>query len=396
MQLQVQRATLVPTDEDGVARPRSTHAWTHARRLLLACCGLVIVLQCIAIALLLEFCGQLHVDSIVPQPSQHAPPAWPPPLPRTPPSPPLPPPSPPLPPHRPPCPPATPSPKSGAVRERANDLNVERTIWTAGLRHSDPIYEPWKQYLDIVYHGTAKPPLPFDPFQFHMLYSDVMAHVGLGLSFHDCHRGLVDGERFRKRVWFESDTPYRFVYHSNRDPLPSHTWVEITHHAPRPDILHESFSLVDRRTNMGWWTYYTPGSGVWINTKRTIFFEDHQSGFDYFNVTTQHYEDVFSKAAAMGFDSVQFIHWSDQCTWCRTDAAAVAAAKSPASLECPHTAGRGGPLNLAIELVLTNYSELDGICALGPEMRAGWDASLPCNCTAAGTSGKWSYARCVR
>ena len=192
---------------------------------------------------------------------------------------------------------------------------------------------------------------------------------------------MVDGDLYETRVWLENGAPYRFIYHSKRDPLPSFTWIEITHQG-----VFDMGKITEYiGPYIGYWMYHTPGSGMWINTGTTIFFNDHSECLTYFNTTD--ILNAFYLASRSGYNTVQFLYRSDQCSWCREGLPKT----TDVSKECPHFGRR---MNLAIEIVLTEYADWSGVCGPVHVMRAGWNATKACNCFPSGEY-EWKYARCV-
>lgn len=110
------------------------------------------------------------------------------------------------------------------------------------------------------------------------------------------------------------------IFSSARNPLQNHTWIEVTH------------CKLTKETG-GYWTYHSPGSGVWVNTGNSIALSQH---------------DDLDRKYWKRFDSVQFMHHVDQ------------------------NCGNSG-----IEVVFPHF---EGKFACGPVMRAGWNASRPCKC----------------
>ena len=251
---------------------------------------------------------------------------------------------------------------------------------------SPPRERQWQSYFEKIYLGRV--PHVRDPYFVSVLYMDVLEEVGITeLRFPNCNPDMVDGDLYKTRVWLENGAPYRFVYHSNRDPLPSSTWIEVTHQG----MFDVGKIITYMGPYTGYWMYHTPGSGIWINTGTTIFFNNHFECLTYFNATDM--ANAFYTAFLLGYQTVQFLYWSDQCSWCRSEYQKRARGLpiTDVDTECPHFGRR---MNLAVEVVLTEYADWGGVCGPMGAMRAGWNATKPCNCFPSGMH-KWKYARCL-
>ena len=200
-------------------------------------------------------------------------------------------------------------------------------------------------YFEKVYKGTS-PPHAMSLRNVTLFYQSILLSSGIHLPFRECRNGMREGSLYRERVWLDSDD-YRFSYSSKRDPLPDRTWVEVTH------------CPLDQERGFGsYWMYWSPGSGNWVNTGRTLSFERHEDALVHFGIEMpssreENYRGTLSLLPSLarreGLDTVQFLLWDD--------------------MSCG---------NLAIEIVNVWHR---GNETCGPESRAGWEASLPCNCS---------------
>lgn len=137
----------------------------------------------------------------------------------------------------------------------------------------------WKHYLQLVYGNAFKlsdrEVLDLDGFEF--FYLDYAAASGLNLSDYaldgSCPTAttIFQPERTLRRnlkraCWRRVDK--KGYPHSPCQgergfaPTASHTWVEVTHCALR------SYET-------DYWTYRSRGSGIWLNTGRTVVYRDH-------------------------------------------------------------------------------------------------------------------------
>ena len=129
-------------------------------------------------------------------------------------------------------------------------------------------------------------------------------------------------------------------------PLGDNAWVEVTHCAG------------SRFEEDGAWHYVAKGSGIWLNTGRTLAFTTHESANRHFlGARCKHFQcdstiGNFTRAArAQGYDSLQFVHHCDgRCHG-----------------QCGH------------ELLMTR-AQGTGPCARGLTYRGGWRADEPCEC----------------
>lgn len=113
--------------------------------------------------------------------------------------------------------------------------------------------------------------------------------------------------------------------------------------------------------HVGAWFFYARGSGIWFNTGKTIHFVDHGDAYKMFKANGN--EDMSAKAAAAGYDSVQFLAHSDcEFKQCRTNK---------------------GTATLNYEIVATKLKGMysctsqSGTSSL---VRSGWQGANSCTC----------------
>mgnify|MGYP006145097855 FL=1 len=132
--------------------------------------------------------------------------------------------------------------------------------------------------------------------------------------------------------------------------FPSNTIVEVSHHKdPFGDEHH------------GMWFLYGKGSGVFLQLGMTKIFNEHDDAEKFFGA--QGNEDMCQKAAAKGYDSIQFLRHVDHVNY-------------------PCAKGIGAAW-MNMEIVAT---KLVGSYPCGQaqgtatELRAGWNGNKPCKC----------------
>ena len=90
------------------------------------------------------------------------------------------------------------------------------------------------------------------------------------------------------------------------------------------EVIHEADTSTGwADENNGAWFFYAKGSGIWVNLGKTVVFQDHGDAYKFFGATGKDANDDMSKkAAAKGYDSIQFLAHSDggDYTNCRTNA----------------------------------------------------------------------------
>ena len=162
-----------------------------------------------------------------------------------------------------------------------------------------------------------------------------------------------EGQRYDENNAYSSKD-LTWLWHSLGDPVyqgfGANSIVEVTHKKdPFGDEHH------------GMWFLYAKGSGVFLDLGNTKIFDDHGDAMKYFGA--QGNEDMCQKAAAKGYDSIQFI-------------------KHPDGTNYPCAAGIGASwMNVeivAVKLVGTYpCGQAQGTAAA---LRAGWNGDKACKC----------------
>eukprot|EP00966_Prymnesium_polylepis_P242132 5599534-Prymnesium_polylepis.2 len=95
----------------------------------------------------------------------------------------------------------------------------------------------------------------------------------------DSCASLRERSLYRHRDWNHKWDPSDalFVFHAQRQVLPAHTWVEVTHCAVEKNIFNRNDPSQEAQGKAGSWMFWTPGSGVWFNLGNTSAFATHNS-----------------------------------------------------------------------------------------------------------------------
>ena len=247
----------------------------------------------------------------------------------------------------------------------------------------------WRRYFEAVYGelpGVSSFPLCIS--QLSRLYTALLFELNITLppaSYDLCERDEAAGA---VRAWSYSAEPpwmiYLLHYKPVRKPLPSHTWVEVTHRAR---------TLASGYERHGMWFSVAGGTGVWFNTGRTIAFDHHHEGFKHFGAAWE--TDMAQNASAAGFDTVQFLYGDDQPHPCCDKLGECPALKlllnqlaapvpAPVPVQLISLLAGLGTQCFGLEFVATRMTGLHACGALNGsnvDFRAGWDASRLCACT---------------
>jgi hypothetical protein len=216
---------------------------------------------------------------------------------------------------------------------------------------------PWAKYFVSLY-GELPSSYPLRLLDFWCFYKDKMTAAGVSApqSAGRCptSASAPEGQRYDLNNAYSSKD-LTWVWHplSSTPPyqgFPSNAIVEVSHQKdPFGDEHH------------GMWFVYAKGSGVFFDVGNTKIFNEHVDAFKYFGATGN--EDMSQKAAARGYDSIQFIRHVDGTNY-------------------PCAAGIGASwMNMEIVAV-----KLVGTYACGQaqgtpaSLRAGWNGDKPCNC----------------
>ena len=164
---------------------------------------------------------------------------------------------------------------------------------------------PWAAYYTAVY-GAVPPAAAFPLVVSNawFLYSDALnnAKVVNIPAVQKCPHAEYDRYQTNdayqpiNAAWIWHPYPYA--------AFAAHTKVE---------VIHEADPFGDE--HFGMWMIYARGSGIFFDLGVTISFAEHQDAYTHFGATGN--EDLSKKAAAAGFDSIQFLahvdHVNYQC-----------------------------------------------------------------------------------
>lgn len=127
----------------------------------------------------------------------------------------------------------------------------------------------------------------------------------------------------------------------------------------------------DTGQNASAWYYGSPGSGIFINTGKTIAFQKHADGVKHFLNETctesndeciQYFYQMFQEAIKQGYDTIQFLAHGDQR--CGLSAIGIVRPNGIGKYACGVTPGSTEQI-----------------------YKTGWNAELPCKCNDDKTSG---------
>jgi hypothetical protein len=149
--------------------------------------------------------------------------------------------------------------------------------------------------------------------------------------------------------WIWHQYPYK--------ELTAHSWVEVFHQADPFGDEH-----------YGAWFMYTPGSGIYFNTGKTIAFQEHQDSYAHFSVHSGDRNEELCKAAtSQGYDSIQFLAHVDHVNY-----------------QCDQkNTGRAGLQYMGVEIVatkLTGTYPCGSVSGAPATIKAGWLATRKCQC----------------
>ncbi len=214
------------------------------------------------------------------------------------------------------------------------------------------MHSPWKEYYLSVYGNLPRtPPKPADLWMIYTKIYNKAFKTNLKTSVYSTfcpsrHNNLYSNmsgtNDIPETIWLYKKPPYQ--------PLPSNSWVEISHCANK---------VAKNREKVGAWYYYAPGSGVYLNLGKTKVYQKHpdavkdilkETCFD--SECDKFYPKLFKTAKEQGYDTIQFLNHTD--------------------MRCGNT---------AIEIVDTAGV---GTFACGDskpgKFRTGYQATLPCVC----------------
>ena len=216
---------------------------------------------------------------------------------------------------------------------------------------------PWAKYFTSLY-GELPVSYPLHLSEFWCFYLDKMqaAEVTPPTSVGACptSAGAPLGQRYdQNNAYSSKDLTWLWHPLSSTPPyegFPSNSIVEVTHHRdPFGDEHH------------GMWFLYGKGTGVFLQIGNTKIFNEHADAESYFGAHGN--EDMCQKAAAGGYDSIQFIRHVDGVNY-------------------PCAKGIGASW-MNMEIVATRLvgtypcGQAQGTAAA---LRAGWNGDKPCKC----------------
>lgn len=234
-----------------------------------------------------------------------------------------------------------------------------RGAWPLFKTSADLQASPWAAYLKTVYGELPQEnAFPICMGDFWSFYQRELKDAGVTLpsSQNGCPAEAKTQSFFVSTPREHAEPPYFAVtvYHFGPfQPLKAHTWVEVFHRARTVSSGFERH---------GAWFGYSPGSGIWTNTGKTIVFNTHDEAFHHFGAKWEN--DLAQKAKTRGWDTIQFL---------KGDGVSTDACCEKLSL---------GPCCHSLEFVATKLTGIYGCTdtAGGQALRAGWQASRPCHC----------------
>lgn len=207
----------------------------------------------------------------------------------------------------------------------------------------------WGPYFMAMYGEIPTTRYPICVGSFWYLNQGVMSKLGMrGPGFKRCP-GSAGDAYIENNVWQKPGDAW--IWHPppfgiNGHGLPSDTWIEVTHH-------------VSLRETVGSWFMFSAGSGIWLNTGKTIIFQDHPESYHSFCPTWpckgRDYVTMSAEAARLGYTTVQFLRHPDVQWKCKMGVM---------NIEIVHVGLTGG-----------------GSCPGNANVfRTGWNADKPCQC----------------
>ena len=175
--------------------------------------------------------------------------------------------------------------------------------------------EPWNQYLQSVYGSLDGITYPMCSGDLWMLYVDGLRRAGVENVPGPPSRCPSD----------DSAEGYHYMQNSRLSP-PNVTWSWHPHPAGFQalandtwvEVLHKG-GITDEHT--GAWFLRAYGSGIWLSIGRSLAFDDHEDAYAYFGLGNGSSsscnmgacnEALCQRAAAAGFDSLQFVRHTCQ------------------------------------------------------------------------------------
>lgn len=256
----------------------------------------------------------------------------------------------------PPTPPAPPAPPSSS--------------WPTFQSKAALAADPWGKYYEAVYGELPSQGFPIETISNWFVYDATIVSsrvTNIPASVGSCPANNPPaGQRYNINDMY-SPSFTSWVWH----PYPwkamaANTWQEVIHQADPFGDEH-----------FGAWFIYAPGSGIYFNLGNTISFDEHDAAYKHFNVKAGNLNEELSKAAAAAnYDSLQFLAHVDHVNYqCDT-----------------HNTGHAGLDYMGIEILaakLVGTYACGGPAGAPPTVKAGWQASKPCEC-----DNKMQYLNC--
>jgi len=219
----------------------------------------------------------------------------------------------------------------------------------------------WSTYFKLVYGAIPSSGYPHSPEDLWMFYSDLISQAGVRdypESVGNCPKDGRDAGQ---------------VYTTNNAYTPSGTfwaWHPYPYTAIRSnvwaEVMHEKDPFGDETA--GAWFMWSPGSGIYFNTGETVSFATHSDAYNHFGVSGPNWnQDMSNKAAAAGYDSVQFTAHVDHTNYpCDT-----------------YNTGISDLNYMGLEIVgarLVGTYACASSSGAPSSIRSGWEGVNPCTC----------------
>jgi len=212
---------------------------------------------------------------------------------------------------------------------------------------------PWSQYFVSVYGFVPRFSYPFCVGDFWQFYDDLISATGASapaIAGNCPSSHAPEGQRYVKNNMYQP-AGVSFSWHAPPyAAFTQGTWAEVSH-------MQDPFE----DEHYGMWLLWAKGSGVWFNVGNSKSFGEHSEGYTYFSAGGN--EDMCQKAAAQGYDSIQFVSHRDHVNYpCDTSV---------------------GSAYMGLEIVAVKLTGTYTCGAQGgapPTIRSGWQGSMPCQC----------------
>jgi len=219
----------------------------------------------------------------------------------------------------------------------------------------------WGTYYKLVFGELPSERYPHSPEALYMFYSDLISQAGVTdypASVGKCPTdGKAKGQVYTTNNAYSPSGVFWSWHPYPYTAFESHTWCQ---------VMHERDPFGDEAT--GAWFMHTPGSGIYFDIGVTRGFNTHTGAYDHFGVSGSNWnEDLSKKAAAAGYDSVQFIAHEDHVNYpCDT-----------------HNTGTPNLRYMGLEIVgvkLVGSHTCTDAQGAPSSIRSGWHAANTCTC----------------